>query len=115
MLFPREHIKQVQKILAILLLSIFTFANYGINYTDLHHHHEEELEYKYDHHKGAFQAKEDCIICNFHFLQYTPLLAEYINIKNHTEHKFIPVPEYYCSNYFSEFQFLIQQRGPPIS
>lgn len=93
-----------------MLLGLFLFANYGINFTDFHHHeHHSSNEGEKSQHSHL-----DCYVCDFQGLFYEPLTQKiFLNLQN-TDLEYIPIGAYFVSHIISDYYNAIQQRGPPV-
>lgn len=108
MIFSKLYKENFKKLIAILLLGIFLWSNYGINF--IHHHHDENRNIEVA--RGKSEPHE-CLVCNFQSLAYEPLVQKEFGIKE----IFIETKEINYADFVSfvilERFYTIQQRGPP--
>lgn len=104
-----QHKNIFKSLIAVLLLGVFVWANYGVNFS-YHHHQSEENTTK----ENLSTRHSDCYICHFQGLLYEPSLEAKLDFtaKNSTEKSAI-ISYYYAvfSDYYHSFILL---RGPPF-
>lgn len=101
----------VIKMMAMLMLGWFLFANYGIHFTTLHSHHEEGggKEHSHKHHK-----EHDCLICDFQLAFYDPLQQTSFNINNKLSDNLFCIDPFYQDSFkLTEVHYTLSLRGPP--
>ena len=107
-----KHSSVLRKSIGYALLGLFLWANYGIGYTAIHQHdhthqHDEDASHEHNSHG------EDCLICDFQSLVYTPLIQEFANIEERFYCDIYSIPihrELYSLFGIYDVYFL---RGPP--
>lgn len=75
------------KIMTILVLGWFLFANYGIHFTALHTHHDNSDDKEHQH---KSTEEHNCLVCYFQLVIYEPLLQTFFN----TEYRLYNTDEY---------------------
>lgn len=108
-----KHSGLFRKTLAYALVGLFLWANYGISHTSLHqhehteHHHDEDGSHKHLPHG------EDCLVCDFQSLVYTPLVQVFTNISEHQPKSVYSIPFHRVIASLFGVYHISFLRGPP--
>lgn len=101
--------KNIKNLIVVLLLGLFLWSNYGINFT--HHHHKKT---HLTDSKKVGEDTNDCLVCSFQGQFYEPLTQKDFEIKQYFLDKSSTL--FFESEIILTLEFIsaIQQRGPPV-
>lgn len=108
-MFGRLHKNKITTLIASMLLGLFLFTNFGVNFTELHQH---ENHFAKENSKSNF-SHPDCYICDFQGLFYDNPTPNDFQILQHNIETRLSILYHPVSLYFTEYYNAIQQRGPP--